>query len=293
MGSSVGQNLMSLTPTKESYPVAEVWTAIERIWRLEDARQYALSGPLNIEFALKHGLTQHTFRENLWAFLNDIFSVDPSLRSQLATAIKGNDSEFRRFLHFYQTNLRQHHRRSELTILTEYFDSFNEHRQVFAYVRTGAPLPKSAKATSTDFQTVKSFYAHAFEFFASQLCILTCLNNILDGRKFDQLKNIALAKYLETDKAKRPQSIANNNEFAMFIKEFDSNIRNASAHNWFFLKQDNATIEYRSGGTGALNELSYTDYLYKCGNLMRQICNLMILELELDQIACDLAVVSR
>lgn len=293
MGTEAGRQMMERSQGKVGFPVLEEWKAIEKIWRLEDAGQYRLSSPLNTAYADRHGLSQRTLRENLWGFINSLFPMHDGLRQQLKKAIETNRPEFQRFLHYYQTELRPHHRRSQLNVLNDYFSAYQEHSQVFPYLRIGAALPRSAKATSINFSTVKSFYATAFEFLAEELCVLTCLNNIIEGRSFDQLQRISLKKYLETDKAERRNSLSRNPVFASFAKEFDSTIRNASYHNWFFLRTDNATIEFKSGGTGALNEITYTDYLYRCGMMVLQVCNLFSLELELDQIACDTALVTR
>jgi hypothetical protein len=274
-----------------SFRVIDEWQSIKKIWRLDDSKQYQIASKLNGEFARKHGITEGTLRENTWAFVNAMFEASDALRQEIRGIGKSNQAEFLRFISFYQTHLRVAHRRSYFDVSSDYFDNFTEHSQVFAYVRTDTELPNKAKTTSVDFNSVKSFYAKAYEFFAGAICILTCLNNIKAGRKFDQLEKITLSKYLETDKAKRRDSIMDNKVFADATLEFDSKVRNASYHNWFFMRDDHQTIEYRSGGTGALETMTYTEYLMRCGKMMRQIFNIFSIELEFDEFACEMAAI--
>lgn len=263
------------------------WKAIKKIWSLDDSKQYSLTAILNNEFAKAHKLAQFTLRENIWAFVNSVFKMPDNLREEIQTIARNNELEFSKFILFYQTNLRTLHRRSFKDIFSDYFDNFNEHSQVFAYVRTKMALPKNAKTTSINFDRTKSFYAKAYEFFAEAICVYTCLNNIKSGRQFNQLSKISLPKYLETDKAKRRDSILDNYVFSAATAEFDSKVRNASFHNWFFLRDDHETIEYRSGGTGALETMTYTEYLMQCGSMVSQIFNLFSVELEFDESACQ------
>lgn len=285
--SGLARQMMENGIGQETHRPDDEWKTIKKIWRLDDSKQYKLTAILNNEFAKTHKLTQLTLRENIWAFVNSVFKTPENLREEIQTIARKNELEFSRFIHFYQTNFRTSHRRSYQDILSDYFDNFNEHSQVFAYIRTETALPKNAKATSINFDRTKSFYAKAYEFFAEAICVYTCLNNIKAGRPFDKLSRISLSKYLETDKAKRRDSILDNSVFSAATIEFDSKVRNASFHNWFFLRDDHETIEYRSGGTGALETMTYTEYLMQCGTITSQIFNLFSVELELDESTCQ------
>jgi len=273
--------------------ISDSWAKLKKIWRLENARQYSISAPLKKNFAEEFNAEAAHLRGNLWEFLNSTFRIDQELVEELREIAFKNKSEFLRLLNFYQINLRPNNRRSQFDIISDYFNNYEAYSQVFPYVRTAMPLPPSARATSINFDDIKSFYAKAYEFYAGAICIYTCLNNIKEGRPFDELKSISLKDYLATDKAKRRISFSSNQTFSDASSEFDSKLRNASYHNWFFLRSDNKTIEFRSGGTGALETISYTEYLYRCVVLLSQVWKLTSFELILDELACEMALVTK
>jgi len=263
------------------------WLSIEKIWRLEKSDKHSIAQPLISEYARDHGMQDTYLEEIIWNFLNTLFPLKDEFRQELKSIAQTNQLEFMEFLKFYKKEFKRHHRRSQFDIISAYFKAYDQHSQVMMYLRLGTPFSEIGKATLVEFDKVKTFYASAYEFFAGAIAIYTCLNNIKEGRTYDQLKHITLKKYLETDKAKRRDSILANSVFAAATEEFDSIIRNGSFHNWFFLHSDNETIEIRSGGTGALTNITYTEYLYHCGMMFKQFCQLFVLELELDQLIKD------
>ncbi len=284
--SGYGKNIKQNHATPQTLiSFQQSWGPLQKSWRLHNAGQYQLAQQIISEFAIQHGLTEKTLRENLWYFVNLLFHMPQEIGSELKSVTRTYSHQFERFLHYYQQNLRENHRRSQYDILSEYFDAYSQHAQVLTYARANLPLNQSAMVTSVDFDKVKDFYAKGYEFFAGAICIYTCLNNIKEGRPFDQLKSISLLQYLKTDKAKRRDSIAGNKVFSGATSEFDSQVRNASYHNWMFMRPDNYTIEYRPGGAGATQTMTYTQYLYRCALMVKQVCNLFSLELILDEIA--------
>lgn len=265
------------------HAIHDDWSLLEKIWRLINSDKLSIANPLISEFAKDHKREDATFPELLWYFLNTLFPLNDELHLEIESIAKTNQSEFGEFLKFYKKELKRHHRRSQFDIMSAYFKAYDQHSQVMMYIRLGTPISEIGKATLVEFDKVKAFYASAYEFFSGEIAIYTCLNNIKEGRKYDQLKHITLKKYLETDKAKRRDSILANTAFATATEEFDSVIRNGSFHNWFFLHTDNEKIEIRSGGTGALKEITYTEYLYHCGMMFKQLCQLFAIELALDK----------
>ncbi|MDX8122345.1 hypothetical protein SKZ59_11205 [Janthinobacterium sp. GMG2] len=166
-------------------------------------------------------------------------------------------------------------------IISEYFEHFSEFSKTYLYSHFETNLPDQATTSSGDFEKVKKFYATCYEFYASAITIFTCANNIKNDRKYNQLRNIDFKKYLESDKSKRKENFKENEIFSNFSIEFDSTIRNASFHNWIRLNDDHTTIEFRSGGTGELQSMTYAEYLNKCSKLFFQICQLFKIELAL------------
>lgn len=269
---------------KKYHAINDDWLSLEKIWRLINSDKQSIANPLISEFARDHGRQDATFPDILWYFLNVLFPLKDELRLELKSIVQTNPSEFKEFLKFYKKELKRHHRRSQFNVMSDYFKAYDQHSQVLMYIRLGTPFSNIGKATLVEFDKVKAFYASAYEFFAGAIVIYTCLNNIKEGRSYNQLKNISFKKYLESDKANRRESIKTNPVFASATEEFDSTIRNGSFHNWFFLHPDNEAIEIRSGGTGELKLITYTEYLYHCGMMFKQFCQLFALELELDQI---------
>jgi len=293
MSSTSGKKHLLKSQGAPGKSISEAWEKIKKIWRLEDAKQYNIANALNKSFGVEYNVTVPILRNNLRFFVDSTFSREERIFVEMRKAETLNPKEFSKFLLYYQLHLREQHRRSAYEILSDYFDNYMAFSQIFAYVRSDLAMPNSAKATSLNFNEIKSFYAKAYEFYSGSICIFTCLNNIIEGRNFDQLRRMSLKEYVLTDKAKRRMSFMDNNAFSDASVEFDSKIRNASFHNWFFMLANNVTLELRSGGTGAVETITYTKYMHQCVLIFSQICKLLSLELALDQIACDQALVTR
>jgi len=271
----------------------KMWSELHKAYRLEIGGHFKLANAIHEKFAAEYHVDDASLRSNLFHFLNEFLPLDEALFEEVRKIKEGNEKEFARFLLYYQTEHSKNHRRDFFEIASEYFAAYPDFSQILIYVRTDAKLPSNARATSVNFGNVNKFYASCYEFFASAICIYTCLNNIKSGRNFDELANVSLAKYLTTDKAKRRDSFQSNILFSAATAEYDSAIRNASFHNWFKLMDNKADIEYRSGGTGAVQTMTYVSYIYRCSILLKQLCNLLSVELLLDEIACNDALVTR
>lgn len=273
--------------------MATAWEDLKKIWRLDNTKKYAISSPLKLQFSRKYGISESNLDDLIYWFIKSIFSDDTLLIPEAKSAIYKNENEFKRLVHYYHLNLKEHHWRSYFDIFSQFFDAFSQFSQVISYARENIKLPANAKITSTNFDKTKKFYASAYEFYAGAIEILTEINNIIAGRQFDKLERIDLNKFTTTDKAARRNSFSTNKAFTDSTREFDHQIRNASFHNWFHLLDDNATIEYRSGGTGAAHKLTYIEYVLKCTKLFHQICELFILEMFFSHLMRNWALVTR
>ncbi|AXF09519.1 hypothetical protein CUJ91_17465 [Paraburkholderia graminis] len=279
-----GRQMFRDAQRPNSQVVSEIWDDVQKIWRLQNSGKYAVANQLMAQFCARNGISEVVLREVLYWFNGGLFAIDKSIDREVVEIMRSNRDECLRFLNYYHFNLRPHHRRSLFEIYSRYFEAFSEFSQVLMYARIDVPLPDGFRVTSTKFSMVRRFYADAYEFFASFVAIYACLNNIKDGRRFDEFKNIGLSKYLTTDKAKRRDAFADNKLFLEASAEFDNDIRNASFHDWFFLLPDNETIEFRPGGTGVTQTVSYSQYLYRCTALFRQIVSLFSVTLRFDEV---------
>lgn len=88
-----------------------------------------------------------------------------------------------------------------------------------------------------------------------------------------------LRKYQTINKANRGNPFKGNSNFSGFLDCIDSTLRNASHHGGMRLKNHRRVIEYRSGGTGAKREISYSEYLEKCSKITLSAAALMMVEL--------------
>jgi len=166
--------------------------------------------------------------------------------------------------------------------LDEYFRAYAEYNQTLVYVRNGLGMPDDVVATSTDFERTQMFYGNAFELLGSHIDFVAALNNMLSGRPFDQMNAMTLNFYrTNVNKANRTACFADNPVLIWFVAEYDSTIRNASHHRWFRLNEERTEISFRSGGNGALQTMSYADYLYKCNRLLIELMILASAELVL------------
>ena len=164
-------------------------------------------------------------------------------------------------------------------VFDHFFREYEEFNQTLLYVRRSLPLPDNPYAASTNFENTKLYYGEAFEAIGSSIDILASVNNILSGRPFDQLEHISLRQYRESDKGRRDRTLKTNPELARLIVEYDNRLRNASHHRWLRLSHDRTEITYQEGGNGALQTISYAEYLWRCCALTVQLMILASVEL--------------
>ena len=126
------------------------------------------------------------------------------------------------------------------------------------------------------------FYGNCFEHITSNIETLACLNNIVDGRDFDQFESMDLKKYNKIDKSNKVNPLKNNSNYYNLFKDIDSKLRNASHHGHIFCEED--TVKYRLNNGQDYREISYTDYLKKCTSIFHSFCILTAIEIYLDKI---------
>ncbi|MNM36928.1 hypothetical protein D3C81_476490 [compost metagenome] len=203
------------------------------------------------------------------------------LMGAASDAHANDNAEFSRFMNDYDATLKQERFDNYSEILSEYFKSYNEFNQTLVYLRRGIPLPADAVATSSDFARTRMFYGNAFEVLGSHLDVPAAMNNMLSGRNYEQMLAMDLSQYRTINKANRTKCFSGNATISWLVAEYDSTIRNASHHRWFKIDAAHTLITYRSGGTGALQTMSYAEYLHRCNRLAIQIMVLACWELAL------------
>lgn len=220
----------------------------------------------------------------LFAFLTRF--LEPSARDWLtpltgvlSQAAKKHPGEFSRFTNHYNKDLKSSRFEEYSEIFDEYFKGCSDFSQTLIYVKNSLELDSNAVATSNDFDRTKMFYGNAFEVLGSHLDVPAALNNIVNGRPYDQMEAMDLKKFRSINKANRTRCFSDNTQLSWLVDEYDSAIRNASHHRWFRLNERRTEITYRSGGTGAIRKLTYAEYLYRCNQLTIRLMSLCCMEL--------------
>lgn len=212
-----------------------------------------LSEQLKSFWDVNIGETQ-SLDETLYAFLLSFLGTNGErwlgpLGRIFQQAHRANETEYSRLVsHFESVRLDRFEAYAD--ILSEYFNGFTESNQTLDYVLGELEMPIDAVATSSDFDTTRMYYGNAFELLGSSLDLPASINNVLSGRRFDELKTISLSKFRTLNKANRVGAFADNGDLSRLVKEYDSAIRNASHHRWFRINEGHTKITYRSGGTG-------------------------------------------
>lgn len=261
--------------------ITEMWTIIKKGWSLENNKQHNLSKNILRNYS-KFGYDNQIDLANiLYDFCvkvlvpRKIYLVENAMDC-LKKAVRINREEVLRFKDYYLHELKEEHIERYFELFSEYFRDYAEYDQTILYIKNVVSVPEGCVATSSSFKNTKMFYGNAFEIFTSNIVILACINNIIEGRKFDEFETMNLKKYLTINKA---NSFKNNPDLKDFIGCIDSTLRNASHHGSTRLIKHQKFIEFRSGGTGAKQEISYSRYLEKCGDIMLTSVALLILEL--------------
>lgn len=264
-----------------------------KAWRhLGKACRFHILGKLDLcetqleKFCESTGFGKSNLKDTLFSFLMSF--IGPVARAHFEKIINwtkeikiNSPEEFKRLLLDFKEDINIERLKEYIDILNEYFSSHHEFEQTILYVRYGKPIPANTFASSANFESTKMLYGNAFELLGSHLDIIAALNNITQGRPYDQMMNIDLKKYRGTDKAKRAECFKNTTLLNPLHEEYNSTIRNASHHRWFKISPTRQTIHYKSGGTGAKQEMSYAQYTYACNKLIIQIMLVLLIELVL------------
>jgi hypothetical protein len=196
-----------------------------------------------------------------------------------SSILKNYPSETNHFRDFYRNSLRNENLEKYLDIYSQYFRHYSEYAQTLLYVKNGVLLPADSDVASNAFKETKLFYGNAFEAITSGFTVLACLNNVRNGRSYDQFEQMNLKQYLTTNKARRANPFKDVPEFYGFADCIYSVLRNSSHHGAIRMDPKNNVISYRSGGTGAEHKMTYAEYITKCNEIMLSIAALASLEL--------------
>lgn len=278
----------------EGFPgAAKAWKHLEKACRFHRKENFDLRDRSLAAFRAETEFEEDEFDSTLFNFIECFLGPSGRQTTQdLSDWIKGiykrYPEELKRFLKHYINDLQDERLKEYIEICSEYFSAHHEFEQTILYNRHNLKIPEDSAASSANFESTKMFYGNAFELLGSHLDIVAALNNIDQGRPYDQMQKMDLNKYREINKANRTECLKNNRILGYLFDEYDSTIRNASHHRWFRISDDRQIINYRSGGTGAKHSITYAEYTYRCNKLFLQLLAIFSLETILTRAAKNL-----
>lgn len=264
--------------------ITEMWRIIRKAWSLSMNEQVDLSKKVLGEYAKFGYEGLERLEDVLYDFCLKLLIPKKIelFRGALACLERAQSSapeELAKFRQFYRAELQEDSRARYFEILSDFFRNYSEYDQTMLYIKNVVPVPDGCVATSNGVKNTKMFYGNAFEHYTANLVVLACLNNVIYGRPFDLFEEMDLAKYMTLNKARRGNPFADNSDLNGFLGCLDSTLRNASHHGAMKMIKHRRYLQYRSGGTGAVREISYSRYLERCGEITLNAAALMLVEL--------------
>ena len=266
--------------------ITEEWDQLRAAWSLHRNGKDELAGKRLEKFIPGAGYSDPPDTLADWVFRFAASLIQPRFEEHFEglfqqLMIAKDKPDFDRFVRHFGDTMSVAHARRAFEVCKAYLGAFSEFSQVHHLVASGVEVGDDHTAASTNFDATRMFYGNAFEAFGDNVEFLTCLNNLIEDRPFDRLRNIALADYQRTDKAGRCRAISENAAMAVVCVEFDNQVRNASHHGGMVFDRATGIIEYRSGkgGQGDVQSMGYASYLARCSTLFAQILLVMRLEI--------------
>ena len=278
-----GKENKTIDPNKK----AETVPSIHKNWKsLKRAISQTIKGKPKIAHRF---INEYNFFYDKSGYDNDIFSelhdfflfflipekykyIEKTLEVMKLDQEKYKDTYIDFFKYFIK-NIFESNMEKVTDLIKKYMDNYEDLIPYMLYLRKEEEIPETTGSSSFNFDELKMFYGQAFELLSSLFEFITIVNNIHQGRAYDQLSTIPLSKYNTIDKAKRSDAFQMVDDFKHFSSEFDSTIRNASHHNNIELKDDK-TILYKSGKPLVEREISIRDYLIKCNRIFINVISI-------------------
>ncbi|ESN22847.1 MULTISPECIES: hypothetical protein [Enterobacter cloacae complex] len=217
-----------------------------------------------------------------WLFYPRIHDIATPIMAKI-TELKENNL-LDDFYDYYKQNFKIENHQRYINIYSDFMSRRDHFGQLIYHARINNDDIEEKIISSKNFDQIRNYYGDAYETLTSNMCILACLNNINDGRKFDEFKSMSLGKYVnDVSKDKKTGPFKDNPLFSAFCEDdLESTIRNGSHHASIW--HEGEIIRYRSGGTGAQREISYTKYIHLCNKLTLKIVSLWIIELHIQHL---------
>jgi hypothetical protein len=269
---------------------AAEWQDLRRVWGwIEESQNEladkAISKTCESRYS-KDPLSGNTRVEKandwLWRFLSKIADPEYLGPFEAAAEVLNRSSPeimMDMFDRYYADRLNE---RSELynSVLKQFFANYDEFAQTLTMVKYGIDIEFDAESTE-DFDSISMFYGNAYEALGTLVGIVAFVNNVFQGRKFDEFERLTLQQYEQLDKPARFGPFSNNDQLKFFRSESDNGLRNASHHRRLRYSPRYHTVSYRKGkaGKGDWVEMSYGKYVERCCRIFCVLVTLLRFEL--------------
>lgn len=268
----------------QAQSINELWPILKRGWSLTNKGKLDLASSKFNDYGAGEFPEPRELQYVLFDFC--IRMLSPTQRSLFENAAsecseisRKQPKKFHAFKEYFSENMAADNKDRYFETFKEYFACFTDFSQTMIHLQHGIAIPPDFDASSHAFSKTKLFYGNAFETLTSNVAVLACLNNISNGRHYDQFESMDLKKYLTINKANRANPFKGVDAFRAITDCLDSTIRNASHHRAMASVSKGRTIRYQSGGNGAVRTMSYLEYINLCNEIMLSSSALLALEL--------------
>lgn len=137
-------------------------------------------------------------------------------------------------------------------LMNKYYELFDINYKFIVYIISDKKYDvKDFNFTDSQFDKIDMLYGNLFELLADLLLVNACINNIQNGRNYNEFehKEYTLEKYKDNTKANKSTPFKNNKYLYAFCEEFDSQIRNGSHHLKMIYNKNINQIEYESNNS--------------------------------------------
>jgi hypothetical protein len=265
------------------------WNAIQNAWSLHNRGKEVLATEVMEKYFASQPRVPNSVEDWVLEFsITVVGGIAGKQFGRLTKALRDaarRRSEYEAYCQFVHEEHLQH-RSDYYQIFQSFFEDYSEYSQVLLYVFSGLDIPEDFHATSHAFRRTKMFYGNAFEVLTSRVIVLATLSNILKGRTHDQFASLTnVEAYRKLKKESKCGPFSDLGDLSWICDDLDTTLRNASHHAAIHYDENDATITYRSGGTGAERRMTYSQYLLKCFDIFRRLTVLLRYEIVVSQIA--------
>ena len=172
--------------------------------------------------------------------------------------------------------------------INEFCKSYMKHHQNFQstvfHLKYGWEISDDLIA-NINWDDIQKVYGDLYEIIGDLYVIPTMMNNMSNGRNFNEFLNegFTLDKYLKTDKANRSVNFQSNTNLLNLSKSYHSWLRNGTHHKNSYLDTETYEISLGTSKGGTIEKkISVIEYINNCNDLFGKglILSSLILEMK-------------